>query len=48
MGEEGELTFPEVYGEELEIVGPIRVGRGFRFSFACSVTDIEIVEDLTA
>jgi Acetoacetate decarboxylase (ADC) len=45
---EGELCFPEAYGEELEVLGPLRVGRGYRFSFSCSVTDIEILADLTA
>ena len=46
MGE-GELDFPEVYGEELDILAPLKVGRGFRFSFSYSVTDIEILADLT-
>ena len=44
---EGDLVFPEAYGEELEILGPLRVGRGFRFSFSYSVSDIEILADLT-
>ncbi|MGY4427730.1 hypothetical protein ACVWWO_000207 [Bradyrhizobium sp. F1.13.1] len=44
---EGELDFPEAYGEELEVLGPVRVGRGYRFSFSYSVTDIEILADLT-
>jgi hypothetical protein len=45
---EGELIFPEAYGEELEVLGPLRVGRGYRFSFSYSVNDIEILADLTA
>jgi len=45
---EGELSFPEAYGEELEVLGPLKVGRGYRFSFSHSVTDIEILADLTA
>jgi hypothetical protein len=45
MGE-GELDFPEAYGEELEVLGPLKVGRGYRFSFSYSVTDIQA--DLTA
>jgi hypothetical protein len=45
---EGELNFPEAYGEELEMLGPLKVGRGYRFSFSYSVTDIEILADLTA
>jgi Acetoacetate decarboxylase (ADC) len=46
MGE-GELDFPEAYGEELEVLGPVRVGRGYRFSFSYSVADVEILADLT-
>jgi hypothetical protein len=45
---EGELCFPEAYGEELEVLGPLKVGRGYRFSFSYSVNDIEILADLTA
>jgi hypothetical protein len=41
-------VFPEAYGEELEVLGPLKVGRGYRFSFSYSVTDIEILADLTA
>jgi hypothetical protein len=37
----------EAYGEELEVLGPLKVGRGYRFSFSYSVTDIEILADLT-
>jgi Acetoacetate decarboxylase (ADC) len=44
---DGELHFPEAYGEELEVLGPLKVGRGYRFSFSYSVTDIEILADLT-
>lgn len=43
-----DLHFPEAYGEELEMLGPLKVGRGYRFSFSYSVTDIEILADLTA
>jgi acetoacetate decarboxylase len=28
------------------MLGPLRVGRGYRFSFSYSVTDIEILADL--
>ena len=45
---ESELNFPEAYGDELEELGPLKVGRGYRFSFSYSVTDIEILADLTA
>jgi acetoacetate decarboxylase len=34
--------------EELEVLGPRKAGRRYRFSFSCSVTDIEIQADLTA
>jgi Acetoacetate decarboxylase (ADC) len=44
---EGELIFPETHGEELDILGPIKVGRGFRFSFSCSISDCAILADLT-
>jgi hypothetical protein len=44
----GELSFPEAYGEELEMLGPLKVGRAYRFSFSYSVNDIEILADLTA
>ena len=44
---EGERCFPEAYGEELEVLGPLKVGRGYRFSFSYSVNDIEILADLT-
>ena len=44
---ESEISFPEAYGEELEVLGPLKVGRGYRFSFSHSVTDIEILADLT-
>jgi hypothetical protein len=42
---EGELSFPEAYGEDLEVLGPLWVGPGYRFSFSYSVTDI--LADLT-
>lgn len=45
---EGELVFPEAHGEELEMLGPIRVGRGFRFSFSCSIVDSDVLADLAA
>jgi hypothetical protein len=45
---EGELSFSEAYGEELEVRGPLKVRRGYRFWFSYSVTEIEILADLTA
>ena len=44
---EGQLTFPEVHGEELDMLGPIKVGRGFRFSFSYSISDCVILADST-
>jgi hypothetical protein len=44
----GGAQFAEAYGEELEVLGPLNVGRGYRFSFSYSVTDIDILADLTA
>jgi hypothetical protein len=45
---EGELSVPEAYGKELEVLGPLRVGCGYRVSSSYSVTDIDILADLTA
>jgi acetoacetate decarboxylase len=44
---EAELIFPETHGEELDMLGPIKVGRGFRFSFSCSVSDCAVLADFT-
>jgi acetoacetate decarboxylase len=44
---EGEIDFPDAYGEELELLAPLKVGRGYRFTFSYSVNDIEILADLT-
>jgi hypothetical protein len=42
----GELSFPEAHGEELDMLGPIKVGRGYRFALSFSVSDNEILTDL--
>ena len=42
----GELNFPEACGEELDMLGPIKVGRGYRFAFSFSVSNTEILADL--
>jgi Acetoacetate decarboxylase (ADC) len=42
----GELCFPEARGEELDMLGPIKVGRGYRFTLCFSVSDHEILADL--
>ncbi|GLR83593.1 acetoacetate decarboxylase family protein [Bradyrhizobium iriomotense] len=44
---DADLVFPEAHGEEIEMLGPIKIGRGFRFSFSCSVSDSEVLMDLT-
>lgn len=41
-----ELIFPEVHGEDLDMLGPIKVGRGYRFAFSFSVSSNEILADL--
>ena len=41
-------SFPETHGEALDMLGPIKLGRGFRFSFSCSVADSEMLADVTA
>jgi hypothetical protein len=38
---DAELVFPEVYGEELEMLGPLKVGCGFRCSFSHWISEIE-------
>lgn len=45
---DGDLVFPEAHGEELEMLGPVKVGRGFRFSFSCAISDTEVLADLAA
>jgi hypothetical protein len=45
---EGALAFPETFGEELDILAPIKIGRGARFSFSYSVNGCKILSDLTA
>jgi hypothetical protein len=43
---EGELRMPEAMGEEIRALSPVRVGRGFRYGLAYSVTDLRILRDL--
>ena len=43
-----DLIFPEVPGEELHFFEPKRMGSGYRFSMSFSISDLEILEDLTA
>lgn len=43
---DGELAFPEVFGEELDILAPIRVERGAHFSFSYSTSGYKVLADL--
>jgi acetoacetate decarboxylase len=40
-----ELQIPEVQGEDLHALAPIRVGRGFRLGMAYTVTDLRILKN---
>ena len=42
-----ELELHEAPGEELAALAPVRVGKGFRFTFAYTVDDLETVRDYT-
>jgi len=44
---EGALTFPETLGEELDILAPIKVGRGIRCSFSYSIRGCKTLSDFT-
>jgi acetoacetate decarboxylase len=39
-----ELTIPEVHGEDMHSLAPLRVGRGYRLGMAYSVTDLRILK----
>jgi acetoacetate decarboxylase len=41
------LRFHDAPSEELASLAPVRVGKGFRFSFAYTVDDLETARDLT-
>ncbi|WP_084579579.1 acetoacetate decarboxylase family protein [Sphingomonas azotifigens] len=43
-----ELSIPEVAGEEMHRLAPLRIGRGFRFGMAYTVTDLKILRDYNA
>jgi acetoacetate decarboxylase len=43
-----ELTIPEVAGEDMHAIAPVRVGRGFKLSMSYSVTDLRILENYLA
>jgi acetoacetate decarboxylase len=40
-----ELKLPEVDGEDMHLIAPLRVGRGYRFGMAYSVTDLRILKN---
>jgi hypothetical protein len=44
---DGQISFPQAHREELHSLRPTRVGAGFRYGLAYSVTDLEIVQDFT-
>jgi acetoacetate decarboxylase len=43
-----ELTIPEVRGEEMHSLAPLRIGRGFRLGMSYSVTDLRILKNYVA
>jgi acetoacetate decarboxylase len=42
-----ELRIPEVEGEDMHMIAPLRVGRGYRLGMAYSVTDLRILKTNT-
>jgi acetoacetate decarboxylase len=40
-----ELKLPEVDGEDMHLIAPLRVGRGYRLGMAYSVTDLRILKN---
>jgi len=40
-----EFQIPEVRGEEMHLIAPLRVGRGYRLGMAYSVTDLRILKN---
>jgi acetoacetate decarboxylase len=43
-----ELRIPQVAGEEVHLIAPVRVGRGYRLGMAYSVTDLRILRSYTS
>ena len=43
-----ELRIPEVQGEDIHLIAPLRVGRGYRLGMAYSVTDLRILKNYAA
>jgi hypothetical protein len=46
--ESAELRIPEVEGEDMHSIAPLRVGRGCRRGMAYSVTDLHILRNYAA
>jgi hypothetical protein len=45
---DAEVRLPEVRGEDLHWLAPIRTGRGYRFGMSYTVTDLKILQDYAA
>ena len=43
-----ELTIPEVRGEDMHALAPMRIGTGYRLGMSYSVTDLRILKNYTA
>jgi hypothetical protein len=43
-----EVTIPDVQGEDLHSIAPLRTGRGYRLGMAYSVTDLRILKNYAA
>jgi acetoacetate decarboxylase len=43
-----ELSVPKVQGEDMDLIAPLRVGRGYRLGMAYSVTDLRILKNYAA
>src|ERR1700761_3327998 len=43
-----ELRIPEVQGEDMHLIAPLRVGRGYRLGMAYSVSDLRILKNYAA
>ena len=43
-----ELKLPEVRGDELHALAPVRMGAGYRFSMSCTINDLRILEDFSS
>jgi acetoacetate decarboxylase len=43
-----ELQIPEVRGEDMHLIAPLRIGRGYRLGMAYSVTDLKVLRTYTS